>query len=92
MVIIKSCIFYNFYDQCRVGVNSTLSLEKCHLSEARNNSIHATNPKSIKVINCTISKPAQSGVRIDWLSESNSTDKCRKIQILNNEIYGTGDE
>lgn len=88
--IIKSCIFYNFYDQCRVGVDSTLIMEKCHMSECRSNSIHAINPKILKISNCTISKPSKNGLLVEWLRDSNNINKCRSIIIESNEIYGAG--
>lgn len=77
--MVKSCIFYNFFDQCRIGLNGTISLEKCHLSEARNSAIYAINPKNLKVKNCVISKPANIGIKVEWLQESDHQDKCRII-------------
>jgi hypothetical protein len=48
-IYLKSCIFYNFYDSIRCGVNGAVHLDKSHLSECRNNSLHAVNPKAVKV-------------------------------------------
>ena len=45
IVVIKSCIFFNFFDQIRAGLNSTVMLEKCHLSEAKNHGLYCVNPK-----------------------------------------------
>jgi len=90
--LIKSCIFYNFFDQCRAGINSGLWFERCHLSEARNCSIHAVNPKVIKVLNCTVSKPCVTAFKIEWLRNSSNTDKSRTIKLIGNEIYGSGND
>ena len=87
-VLIKSCIFYNFFDQVRVGVDSSLYMEKCHLSEPRNNAVHAVNPKALRISNCSISKPNLSGVLVEWLEHSSQNEKCRVVQINGNEIYG----
>ena len=89
---IKSCIFYNFYNQIRAGLNSTIIIEKCHLSECRNNAVHAVNPKVFKIINCTVSKPIGSGILCEWLSYSHASNKGRQIFIEGNEIYGSGKE
>ena len=79
VAMVKSCIFYNFFDQCRLGVNGTLIMEKCHMSECRSYALHAVNPKTVKVLTCTISKPMKTGILIQWLKDSDNTDKCRMI-------------
>jgi len=67
---VKSCIFYNFFDQFRCGMNASITLEKCHLSECRGNAVYCVNPKTMRVSSTTISKPMQTGVLVEWLSIS----------------------
>ena len=83
---ISSCIFYNFYDQVRAGINSKVLIEKCHFSECRNNSIYLVNPVSALIRNNTISRASYSSILVDMLSRSHWVEKTRKINISNNEI------
>ena len=83
---ISSCIFYNFYDQVRAGINSKVLIEKCHFSECRNNSIYLVNPVSALIRKNTISRASYSSILVDMLSRSHWVEKTRKINISNNEI------
>ena len=80
-VYIKSCIFFNFYDQVRLGVDTSVFLERCHMSEARNNAVHALNPCILKIEGCNFSKPSKHGVLCEWLPLSSMTEKCRRLTI-----------
>jgi predicted DNA-binding protein (UPF0278 family) len=53
---ISSSIFYNFYDQIRAGINSSLFIEKCHFSECINNTIYMVNPCSAIIRYNTITR------------------------------------
>lgn len=74
---LKSCIFYNFFDSIRSGVNASVNIVKCHLSECRNNSIYAVNPRVLKVANSTLSKPLANCISVDMLQQSDDTDFVR---------------
>jgi hypothetical protein len=76
----------------RGGVNSTIHLDKCHFSEARNNAIFIVNPRALKISNSNISKPLNGGIVCEWLSKSDWNEKGRKVNIENNEFYGCGKE
>ena len=83
---ISSSIFYNFYDQIRVGLNSQILIEKCHFSECRNHSIYIVNPCSALIRNNTITRAGQNAIQVEMLSQSHWVDKTRRLQILKNEI------
>lgn len=89
-VHLMSCIFFNFFDQCRIGYDTTVLLEKCHLSEARNTSIHALNPRVLKVIECNFSKPGRHCILSEWLPTSTRTEKCRNLQVEGCDMYSSG--
>lgn len=80
-VYVKSCIFFNFFDQLRLNVNTRGVLERCHLSEARNNSLHALNPCALRVEGCNFSKAGKHGICCEWLARSSQTSKCRRLTI-----------
>jgi hypothetical protein len=79
--LIRSCIFFNFYDQIRVGIDSHVFIERCHLSESRNISVNAINPRALKVIGSNFSKPAKHGLQCEWLPKSSKTEKCRNLIV-----------
>lgn len=83
---ISSSIFYNFFDQIRVGLNSKILIEKCHFSECRNNSIYLVNPCSALIRNNTITRAGQNALLCEWLPYSHWQDKTRKLHIIKNEI------
>lgn len=83
---ISSCIFYNFFDQVRAGLNSKILIEKCHFSECRNNSIYLVNPCSALIRNNTITKAGQNAILVEMLSVSHWVEKARVVDITRNEI------
>jgi hypothetical protein len=89
-VWIGSCIFFNFWDQCRAGIDSEVLIEKCHLSEPRNNNIVAINPRVLKIIGCNFSKPSRHCVLVEWLPTSFQTEKCRNLYVEGCELYNSG--
>ena len=44
-LFLKSCIITGFYEGIRAGINTTISLEKCYISDTRSNCIRVVNPK-----------------------------------------------
>lgn len=62
-------------------------MEKCHMSEPRNNSIHSLNPRLLRVIGCNFSKPSRHCVLSEWLPLSSNTEKCRNIVIDGCDLY-----
>jgi hypothetical protein len=83
---VSSSIFYNFYDQIKVGVNSKVLVEKCHFSECRNNSIYLSNPRSALLRSNTITRAGSNAILCEMLPHSHWTDKTRKLMILKNDI------
>jgi hypothetical protein len=76
---VSSSIFYNFYNQIRVGLNSKILVEKCHFSECRNNSIYLVNPCSALIRNNTITRAGLNAIFCEWLSRSHWVDRTRKL-------------
>lgn len=58
-------------------MNASVNIVKCHLSECRNNSIYAVNPRVLKVANSTLSKPLANCISVDMLQQSDDTDFVR---------------
>jgi len=80
-LFLKSCIFYNFHDSVRAGVNSAVHLEKCHMSECRNNAVYALNPRNLKVRLSTLTKPFANGVCVEMLDSSSDLDVVRNVVL-----------
>ena len=89
-VYLKSCIFFNFFDQIKLGANASSFIERCHMSEAKNISLSAINPCAFKVVGCNFSKPGRHGILCEWLQESSQTETCRRIAIEGCEFNQTG--
>ena len=49
----SSCVFHNFYQVARGGVNATLSLQKCVIKETRSHGIHLVNPSATMIDRCS---------------------------------------
>ena len=78
---LKSCILTHFYHAVYGNVNSTVNIEKCHISECRGSAIEIVNPKALRVANSLISKGDREGIRVLWNPTSNYKDKIRSILI-----------
>lgn len=90
MVLVTSCIFHNFNNVVRAGVNATMAFQKSVIKDSKGHSIHCVNPKAIMVDRCSIQSPKKSGIIIEWLKFSDKLDQARNIFISGNEIKSTG--
>jgi hypothetical protein len=60
------------------------------MSEARNNSVSAINPRCLMVLGSNFSKPTRHCINAEWLKSSTNTEKCRIIHIEGCDIYSSG--
>jgi hypothetical protein len=65
-------------------------MEKCHMSEAKSNSINSLNPRALRVVGCNFSKPLKHCILVEWLQQSSNTEKCRNISIEGCDLYASG--
>lgn len=87
---LKSCIITHFYSMMQGCINATVSIEKCHITECRDDSINLFNPKALKICNSLISKSGKAGVNIKWLQHSNYSSVTRKIFMKSNAFLTNG--
>ena len=53
-VLITSCIFYNFSNVCRAGINSSIVIQKSLIKDSLAVAIHSVNPKALMIDRCSI--------------------------------------
>ncbi len=87
---LKSCIFTHLYTAVVAGPNSTVSMDRCHFSDCRNDCIVVVNPNAMRVANCSISRNARNGVRVDWIKTSAHPGVARKVSLEGNSILNNG--
>lgn len=89
-LFLRSCIFFNFFEQIKLGIDSFAILEKCHMSEAKCTSVYSINPRYLKIVGCNFSKPQKHCCLIEWLQQSSNKEKCRNIVIEGCDLYASG--
>ena len=62
-----SCIFHNFYNVVRGGVNSTVVVQKCVIKETKSHAFHLANPKAVLIDRNNIANSKRSAILVDWL-------------------------
>lgn len=92
MILITSCIFHNFFNVYKGGVNATATFQKCVIKDTRSHSMHAVNPKALFIDRCSIINVKKCGIFIEWLKHSNHTEVGRNIVISGSEIRNTANE
>jgi len=77
----------------RAGINSSIDVRRCYLSDARYSIIHATNPKLLRVEDSTLTRcQREAAVNLLWLTDSDSQEISRIISLKNNSIYENGEQ
>ena len=60
------------------------------MSEARNNSVAAINPRVLKVVGSNFSKPIRHCINAEWLQFSTNTEKGLSVHIEGCDLYSSG--